>query len=155
MVNWLYMTINILRGESEMDYVHKLPFILGASMAILIGAISNRSGVESKTIYIRMSLGLVAFFILGLYIRCLIYKINGEIKRKKNKEELKLKIELEKARMSKTEKHSVDYRVDDNSFEMDINPDLDEKLYDEEFTPLSVNSVTVDKDSKDIGQKYL
>jgi hypothetical protein len=29
---------------------------------------------------------------------------------------------------------------------MNINPEKDEKLYDEEFTPLSVNSVTINKD---------
>ena len=128
-----------------MDYVHKLPFILGASIAVLIGVINSITGAESKTIYIRMSVGLVVFFILGLYIRNFIYKIDEEV-RKKKVEEQKIK---EKSVMQKTNegaKHSVDYRVDDNSFEMNINTQNEEKLYDEEFTPLSVNSITINKD---------
>lgn len=131
-----------------MDYVHRLPFILGASMAVVIGVINNSTGTESKTIYIRMSVGLVVFFILGLYIRNIIYKIDEEI-RKKKVEEQRIK---EKSVIGKTNegaKHSVDYRVDDNSFEMNINTQKEEKLYDEEFTPLSVNSITINKDEGD------
>ncbi len=135
-----------------MDYVHKLPFILGASMAVVIGAVSNYSGVESKTTYIRMSLVLVFFFILGMYIRGLIYKIDKEVRKKKESEVLKMKEELENAQGVEGEKHSIDYRVDDNSYEVDINPAVGEKLYDEEFTPLSVNSVTVNRDIKNNGQ---
>ena len=131
-----------------MDYVHKLPFILGASMAVVIGMVSNSSSAESKTIYIRMSIGLVAFFILGLYIRGFLYKIDEELRKKQKEEEKKLKEELENVKEGEGEKHIVDYRVDDNNFEMNINPEKDEKLYDEEFTPLSVNSVTINKDKK-------
>lgn len=128
-----------------MDYVHRLPFILGASMAIVIGVINNSTGNESKTIYIRMSVGLVVFFILGLYIRSFIYKIDEEIRKKKEEEQ---KIEENSVIQSTNEgaKHSVDYRVDDSSFEMNINTQKEEKLYDEEFTPLSVNSITINKD---------
>lgn len=128
-----------------MDYVHKLPFIIGASMAVIIGVVSNRTGVEPKTIYIRMSVGLVVFFVLGLYIRSSIYKIDEEI-RKRKEEELKQKEELENNAVDEKEKHSVDYRIDDNSFEVDISSENDEKIYDEEFTPLNVNSVNINKD---------
>jgi cell division protein FtsL len=130
-----------------MDYVHKLPFILGASMAVIIGVVSNRTGVESKAIYIRMSVGLVVFFILGLYIRGSLYKIDEEI-RKRKEEELKQKEELENDAVDENGKHSVDYRIDDNSFEVDISPENDEKIYDEEFTPLNVNSVNITKDAR-------
>lgn len=130
-----------------MDYVHKLPFILGASMAVVIGVINNSTGTESKTIYIRMSVGLVTFFILGLYIRSVIYKLDKEL-REKEEEERKIKEESEMEKINEGAKHSVDYRVDDNSFEMNINTEKDEKLYDEEFTPLSVNSITINKDDE-------
>ncbi len=127
-----------------MDYVHKLPFILGASMAVVIGVINNSTGTESKTIYIRMSVGLVVFFILGLYIRNFIYKIDEEIRKKKVEEQRIKESVIQKA--NEGAKHSVDYRVDDNSFEMNINTQKEEKLYDEEFTPLSVNSITINED---------
>ncbi|WP_010249140.1 hypothetical protein [Acetivibrio cellulolyticus] len=134
-----------------MDYIHKLPFILGASMAVIIGVVSNKTGVESKIIYIRMSVGLIAFFVLGLYIRSIICKIDEEI-RKRKEEELRQKEELENAQIGDGQNHTVDYRVDDNNFELDLNMGKDEKLYDEEFTPLSVNSVTINKDVKDSGR---
>lgn len=129
-----------------MDYVHKLPFILGASMTVIIGLVSNKTGVDSKTIYIRMSVGLVVFFVLGLYIRSSIYKLEEEV-RKRKEEEQKQNEELEKDALDENEKQSVDYRIDDNSYEVDMNPENDEELYDEEFTPLNVNSVKINKDS--------
>ena len=128
-----------------MDYVHKLPFILGASMAVTIGVISNYTGTQSKTIYIRMSVGLVIFFILGLYIRNIIYKIDEEL-RKKKVEEQRMKEIMLMQKAAEGAKHNVDYTVDDNSFEMNINDQKEEKLYDEEFTPLSVNSITINQD---------
>lgn len=129
-----------------MDYIHKLPFILGALMTVIIGFVSKKTGVDSKTIYIRMSVGLIVFFVLGLYIRSSIYKIEEEI-RKRKEEELKQKEELEKDEVDENEKQSVDYRIDDNSYEVDMNPENDEKLDDEEFKPLNVNSVKINKDS--------
>lgn len=135
-----------------MEYVQKLPFILGASMALIIGIINNNSSAETKTIYIRMSVGLVIFFILGLYIREFIYKLYEEIKKKeaeelKRAEEQKRKEEQEKKQKNEGTKHNVDYTVDDDSFETNINIEKDEKLYDEEFTPLSVNSIKLNKDN--------
>lgn len=136
-------------------------------MAVVVGTISNYNGVDSKTTYIRMSLVLIIFFILGLYIRSTIYKIEKEVRKKKQTEELKKIEELRKAHVEREaakkasggerkkgkeeQKHSVDYTVDDNSYEADINP-AEEKLYDEEFTPLKVDSITVDRDIKDNGQ---
>jgi len=129
-----------------MEYVQRLPFILGASMALIIGVISNNIGTELKTICVRMSVALVVFFVLGLYIREFIYKLYEDI-RKKEEEEKKIKHEQEIKNNNESVKHNVDYRVDDNSSEININLEKGEKLYDEEFTPLSVNSVKLNKDS--------
>jgi len=123
-----------------MGYIQRLPFILGASMAIVIGVINDSSGAESKTVYIRMSVGLVAFFIIGLYIRGFIYKIDEELT-KKRKEEQQREIELEMSKKKEESGQNVDYRVDDN-----IGKENDEKLYDEEFSPLEVNSINLNKE---------
>jgi len=128
-----------------MEYIQKLPFISGASMAITIGVINKCIGAETKTIYIRMSVGLVIFFILGLYIREFIYKLYDDIKRKE--EEQKIREEQEVKNISKDSKNKVDYRVDDSSLETEVDISKDEKLYEEEFTPLSVNSIKLNKDS--------
>ncbi len=129
-----------------MEYVQRLPFILGASMALIIGLISSKNGEDIKTTYIKMSVVLVIFFILGLYIRKFIYKLYEEIRKKEEEErkieEQKLKNEIEGV------KHNVDYRVDDNTSESNIKLEKGEKLYDEEFTPLKVNSVKINKDEK-------
>lgn len=136
-----------------MEYIQKLPFILGASMAMIVGVINKCIGAETKTIYIRMSVGLVIFFILGLYIREFIYKLYDDIKRKE--EEQKAKEKQEAANISKGPKSKVDYRVDDkvddkvddSILENEVNIEKEEKLYEEEFTPLSVNSIKLNKDS--------
>lgn len=128
-----------------MEYVQRLPFILGASMTLIIGVISNNSGTELKTTCIRMSVALVVFFVLGLYIRECILKLYEDI-RKKEEEEQKIKgQEVNNGNVGV--ENNVDYRVDDNSSEININLEKGEKLYDEEFTPLSVNSVRLNKDS--------
>ena len=117
-------------------------------MAIIIGVINNLLGTESKTIYIRMSVGLVVFFILGLYIREIIYKLYEEIK-EKGEEEKKLKEQQEVKNNKEVPKHNVDYRVDDDSFETEINIEKDEALYEEEFTPLNVNSIKLNKENSE------
>ncbi|MEN2776595.1 hypothetical protein [Acetivibrio clariflavus] len=118
-------------------------------MALIIGLISSKSGAETKTTYIRMSVALVVFFILGLYIREFIYKLYDDIRKKEEKER---KIEEQIAKNENQDvKHTVDYRVDENTSEANINEanintEKGEKLYDEEFTPLNVNSVKINKD---------
>lgn len=131
-----------------MDYIHKIPFIIGASVTIIVGIVSYKSGLELKAVYIRMSVSMVAFFTAGVYLRRFISSINDEVNKKKEEEDL---LKQQEQLDSSTQKasgdvHQIDYRVDDDASEDLYVSNEDKKLYDEEFTPLSVNSVTINKD---------
>jgi len=45
-----------------MDYMRKMPFIMGASAAIVIGIISYNNGYDLKAICVRMTAGMILFF---------------------------------------------------------------------------------------------
>jgi|LSQX01.3.fsa_nt_gb predicted membrane protein len=146
-----------------MDYIHRLPYILGASVTIIVGMASYNSGFESRMIYIRMLVSMLLFFSVGIYARGFIYKISNEINIKKaEREELEKQEKLEKQKQEKLEKQkqerygnkeegtgNIDYTVDNNDIDDIFKPDADnDRLYDKEFSPLSVKKIAVDKENK-------
>lgn len=73
-----------------MERIRKLPFLSGCTASILAGVISYAAGIDSQTIYIRMAVMMVVFFVLGVYIRNTIYSVARQsaiIKREKKREE--------------------------------------------------------------------
>lgn len=78
-----------------MDFIHKLPFFLGGGMAILVGAISYSYGTATQTLYIRMSVTMVVFYILGAYVRSTLRTLHEEQEKKKALEAELLKEGLE------------------------------------------------------------
>lgn len=74
-----------------MDYTSKIPFISGASVTIIVGILSYKSGYELKTICIRMTFSMVVFFLIGIYLRSFIRRMKREVKQKKVMEEIKKK----------------------------------------------------------------
>lgn len=120
-----------------MEYIHKLPFIIGSFMAIVVGMINYKLGVEQKDTYTRMAIGLVAFFAVGLIIRNLVtILLEEQEKKKKEQQELQMQQQLEekknkeamaeaeyKMKSAKNQQHSVDYTVSGS----------------EEFEPLKVS----------------
>lgn len=120
-----------------MDYVHKLPFLMGGSISFIIGFISYNSGLSASATYIRMAVGMVVFFVLGLYVRGFIYQLEGEVRDK---------IKEKEKEISQNENNSsgtnIDYVVEgeEDNIEFEMN---NETLFDEEFTPLNVNSVKI------------
>ena len=109
-----------------MDYLHRLPFIIGAVMAVVVGMISYSSGIDTQAVYLRMAVCLSVFFIIGLNIKGTVGKIIEEVKEKKELEERK---ELERQKklenMKKEEEQvkgnqksstpQIGHKVDDNS----------------------------------------
>jgi hypothetical protein len=123
-----------------MEYIRKIPFILGAAMAIAIGLISLNCNIDTKQVYIRMILSLLAFFVLGVLLRSTLIEINKEITLKKEIEEEKEE-ELKNSEKESMGKESpavadpntpaVDYQADD---------------YSEDFTPLKIKEIINMKD---------
>ena len=66
-----------------MEYIQRLPFILGASMSIIVGFVSFEYGVSQQSTYIRMGICLVVFFALGILIRNVLLNIIEDIEKKR------------------------------------------------------------------------
>lgn len=111
-----------------MEYIHKLPSILSVLMAIMVGIISFKYNVTVQEIYIRMGIGILVFYALGVYIRYSLLKVVEEAEKKKKQEQLEKQAELKaQADLMNSEKnHTVSYTVDD---------------YGEDFTPLKISEV--------------
>jgi hypothetical protein len=132
-----------------MDYVQKLPFVLSILSSILVGLIGYSMNMEMNEIYLRMVLGIVVMFPLGLYIRSIIEKIYEEMEEKKAKEL------QEEQKLAATKKNAGDH--DGNRLQMDVDPQHFKEFLkqegkmneDEEFKPMSVKRVTVNEQNKD------
>jgi len=121
-----------------MGNVHKLPFILGATAAILIGLVGMNSGLDKKDIYIRMAISMVICFAIGVYIKNVIIGIKNEIEKKRieemqKEEEIRLQTERElkehedknNSNNDAENKSKIDYRIDND--------------FGEDFSPLTIN----------------
>ena len=113
-----------------MDRIHRLPFLLGGFMTVIVGAISYSCGSDNKTIYTRMVIFMVVFYILGIYARNTINGIDKELQEKKQQEEYDKMIKATEAAQNSAEEnqqeHKLDLIADDSR---------------EEFTPLSLSDV--------------
>lgn len=114
-----------------MEFVHRLPFILGAAMALIVGSVSTGYNTEPRDIYIRMTVSMIVFYVIGLYARSTINRISAEVEEKKEEERLRLEEEVRlaheeaKAKAEEAKKSStIDHRVGE---------------FEEEFSPLTVS----------------
>lgn len=65
-----------------MGHIQKLPFLAGCSAAIVTGITSYAAGVENQMIYLRMSVMMLVFFILGYYAKNTILSIKSDVQAK-------------------------------------------------------------------------
>ena len=70
-----------------MKRIHKIPFILGCSAAIVTGIASYAAHTEDRNIYMRMAVMMLIFFIIGLYAKNTILSIQKEVQYKKQEQE--------------------------------------------------------------------
>jgi divalent metal cation (Fe/Co/Zn/Cd) transporter len=112
-----------------MEYIHRLPFILGASMSVIVGLFGYENGVAQKEAVIRMAISMLIFFVIGMFLRNIIENTMGEIDNKRKEEEnLKRESNEKKHRDEDTnqEQSKIDYRTSD---------------YGEDFEPLTVSEI--------------
>lgn len=69
-----------------MERIHKIPFILGCSAAIVTGIVSYAAHTDGRIIYMRMAVMMLIFFIIGLYVKNTILSIQKEVQYKKQEE---------------------------------------------------------------------
>jgi uncharacterized membrane protein (DUF106 family) len=137
-----------------MDYIKKIPFITSVATGIAVGIISLMSGVDKSTVYIRMIISLIIFYIVGLFLKSIIEKTIDEVKEKellerlKKEEEERKKAEEEEAK--KKEKLKKKKEAIKNGVELELSS---EPVFDddegEEFEPLTVNEVIESNDDEE------
>ena len=68
-----------------MEYINKLPFVLSASMTIVIGLISYQGTDTMQKTYAEMAVSIVVFYVVGIIIKKTLIEIYKDIE-KKNEE---------------------------------------------------------------------
>lgn len=121
-----------------MEYIQRLPFILGAAMAIVVGMLSYSSTADMKQVYLKMAICMIVFYILGVFIKNTVLKINSDIEAKKKK--LKLE-ELEKERLEE-EAREEQARQEAAVKQGSKSPKIDIKVDDDEFVPLNIELIS-------------
>ena len=132
-----------------MDNIHKIPFVMGVFATIIVGMTSYKTGVEHKEIYIRMSISMVIFFVVGLYVKKFIIKIRDELKEKEEalKEEEGLK-ELEELKAEK-KKLREQWQIEKEKIDLKQK----NKIYMMMNLNLEVNTIELDKKIKRVFKK--
>lgn len=118
--------------DENNNLVDKLPFIMGASAAVLAGVASYGQYGGTWETYIRMGAAMALFYILGIYVKSTFNKIFEEMKKKEKEEKEKLEIERIKSEQQKSENNHAGSKID---ITVDGN---------EEFEPLSGNEAIRD-----------
>ncbi len=123
-----------------MEYIQRLPFILGAVVAIVVGMLSYSSTADMKQVYVKMALGMIVFYILGVFIKNTVLKINSDIEEKKRKIELE-RLEKEKqeeeAREEQAREEAAAHKQGNKSSKIDIKVEDDD-----EFIPLNLEMLS-------------
>jgi divalent metal cation (Fe/Co/Zn/Cd) transporter len=140
------MELNIFRKDEGkiMEYVQKLPFLLGAAAAIVVGIISNLKNVSQQDTYLRMAISMIVFFAIGIYIRNTLQKIHDELESKKQEEENRMLDEIEEDKRLAAEEERMNQELKLKT----VGTKIDFKIDDvgEDFSPLTVNEyIKVDK----------
>lgn len=90
-----------------MERIHKLPFILGCLAAMAVGVTSYIAGAESRTIYLRMAVMMLAFYIIGVIIKNTVLDIEKEVQIKRQEQEKAEVQQLEQHRLEQQESAST------------------------------------------------
>lgn len=78
-----------------MDYLQRLPFILGVTASIITALVSYGQGIDNRLTYTRVAVSLIVFYLLGMIIRGLLMSIYRDVEKKKTEEEQSRNEEVE------------------------------------------------------------
>ena len=140
-----------------MDNKHDFPVILALSMAIVVAIIGLSREFDFKNITIMVIVVAGVFFVLGLGIKQVIFKILKELDKKKEDLLLREKIELSEEGKGKNIDavidESVDESIEDN---IDANKDNEVDIVDEnkntELEEVEEKEEEKDQDIDDTGE---
>lgn len=122
-----------------MHGINKLPFLLGGFMTVFVGIISYIGGSANQTIYIRMAVVMVVFYIVGSIIRNTLNTIQEELKDKKM--QVILKEQIAEKNNKKEVSRNVSHMVKPDEHRVNLVTDD----YEAEFSPLTVSRIITSK----------
>lgn len=125
------------RGNPELFTV-RLPFIMGAAAALLVGMIGYRQNNTLSQVSMKMLLAMFIFYLLGTYIRYNIENILREIHKKKEQEAAEKASVTAVADNRKETKPDTDGKSAGNT--------VDYRVDGEDFSPLKVSDIIKTKD---------
>ena len=124
-----------------MEYIQRLPLILGCVAAIVAGTISYALGNSNQIIYLRMAVVMLVFFIIGIYIKRTILRLKNEIDKKKEEEKRKQmeiaeaeRIAKKAAERQKNNTHKIDLTAGDSDDLGDSS-----RISNDDFEPLTAS----------------
>ncbi|MDP4093824.1 MAG: hypothetical protein Q8920_10730 [Bacillota bacterium] len=110
-----------------MEYIRKLPFLLGAVMSIIVGLLSYSGTGNNQQVFIKMAISMIVFYIIGIFIKNVVISYNRNMEEKRRQEELlererlmeeeRIRIEEEekaKSQEKNNRKSKIDIKVEDN-----------------------------------------
>ncbi len=123
-----------------MGHYRRIPFLLSALMAFIIGVASYITDTDGKTIYIKMTIAMVVSYIVGIFLKNTLSTISNELveKREKAENEDDQETDNESANMA-------NYNGNTNVSRNDSRINLTAGGSDDEFTPLLLNKVISSK----------
>lgn len=109
-----------------MQYIDRLPLLFALLAAILSGVIGLSRSMANDRILLQMIITMVIFYVVGIFVRYNLFKINAQAKEKKINEDVKLEKKL--SRESK-----------ENVIEKEDNIGEDNSISEDDFEPLKVS----------------
>lgn len=97
-----------------MDYIGKIPLLLGAGAGLIIGLIGLSAGVPNKENMLNMCVGMVIFYMVGILIRSTVKGIIVQVMEMIRKKEEEKRREMEKNRIKdqKEKEESLGSNID-------------------------------------------
>ncbi len=123
-----------------MDFIHRLPFIIGAFVTIIIGLVNIQAGSDLQDTYKKMAVGIVVFFMVGLFARHFLLSLMEEVEAKKKELEEQGAPE-EGTQVSQQDKDKTKGQQTENVIDISTGTVNFEVGDGEEFTPLKVSEV--------------
>lgn len=114
-----------------MEYIRKIPLLMGTGAGLIIGLIGIGTGIPNKENMLNMCIGMVLFYIVGIVVRStvkdivekvmtiLMMKQKEEEMKKREEEQQRKKERLEQLRKGSSPASTIDLTIGDDSKTMD------------------------------------
>jgi hypothetical protein len=102
-----------------MNYIRKIPLLLGTGAGLIIGLIGLSTGVPNDENILNMCIGMAIFYVVGILVRTTVHGIAEQMAAMKLKEEEEERLKKEQSRKEEQKRAasqagaSIDFRIGD------------------------------------------